>query len=167
MVKKVLFTVVTLALLSFAMHKYYVSITEIEYDADHHKFELSLKFIGHDLEKALDNSGASPLFLGTEKEVKKANHYLASYIQQHLKIIIDGQALNYQLVGKEINNDDFIYCYLESDEVLNPKEITIKNTLLIEVFDDQANAVYLKIGKQKINYSFNKQKVSETHTIAH
>ena len=70
-------------------------------------------------------------------------------------------------MGKEINNDDFIYCYLESDEVLNPKEITIKNTLLIEVFDDQANAVYLKIGKQKINYSFNKQKVSETHTIAH
>lgn len=165
MIKKILFSVLTLSLLSFAMHKYYVSITEAEYNVQSEKFEMSIKFIGHDLEKALVNSGVPNLFLGTAKEVEKANHYLELYINQRFHMIVDGESLNYKLVGKEINNDDFIYCYLESGKVLFPEKITIKNTLLTEVFNEQANTVYLKVGDQKINYSLNKGKVSETHNI--
>lgn len=147
------------------MHKYYVSITEAEYNKASEKFEVSIKFIGHDLEKALSNSGAPNLFLGTPKEVGKANHYLETYINQRFHMIVDGKSLNYKLIGKEVNNDDFMYCYLESNTVQNPKSVTIKNTLLTEVFNEQANTVYLKVGDQKINYSLNKAKVSETHQI--
>jgi hypothetical protein len=147
------------------MHKYYVSITDAEYNQESEKFELSIKFIGHDLEKALLNSGAPNLFLGTPKENEKANHYLQTYINQRFHMVVDGKSLSYKLIGKEINNDDFIYCYLESDEVSGPKSVTIKNTLLTEVFNEQANTVYLKVGNQKINYSLNKAKVSETHLI--
>ncbi len=165
MIKKVLFALITITLLSFSMHKYYVSITEAEYNATNEKFELSVKFIGHDLEKALDNSGVPNLFLGTSKENQKADSYLESYFNQRFHMVVDGKSLNYKLVGKEINNDDFIYCYLESDKISNPNSITIKNTLLTEVFNEQANTVYLKIGNQKFNYSLNKSKVSETHQI--
>ncbi|MGB0882057.1 MAG: DUF6702 family protein [Vicingaceae bacterium] len=165
MLKKVLFSLSVLLLLSFSIHKYYVSITEAEYNATTEKFEMSIKFIGHDLEKALDNSGAPNLFLGTEKELEKANHYLESYVNQRFHMVVDGKSLNYKIIGKEVNNDDFIYCYLESDEVSNPNSITIKNTLLTEIFNEQANTVYLKVGNQKFNYSLNKSKVSDTHHI--
>lgn len=165
MIKKILFSVLTLSLLSFAMHKYYVSIAEAEYNKVNEKFELSIKFIGHDLEKALHNSGAPNLFLGTPKELEKANQYLELYVNQRFHMVVDGKNLSYKLVGKEVNNDDFIYCYLESDKVPNPKRITIKNTLLVEIFNEQANTVYLKVGDQKFNYSLNKSKVSETHEI--
>lgn len=164
-VKKVLFVLFTLLLLSFSMHKYYVSITESEYNVTTEKFEMSIKFIGHDLEKALDNSGTPNLFLGTSKENKKADYYLESYVNQRFHMVVDGKSLRYELIGKEINNDDFIYCYLESDKVIDPKSITIKNTLLTEIFNEQANTVYLKVGNQKFNYSLNKSKVSETHLI--
>ena len=50
------------------MHKYYVSITEAEYNAESKTFEISVKFIGHDLERAISNVGAPELYLGTEKE---------------------------------------------------------------------------------------------------
>ena len=147
------------------MHKYYVSIAEAEYNSENKSFEISIKFIGHDLEKALTTSGAPELFLGTEKELKNADEYLMKYINQRFHMVVDGESLSYQFIGKEINNDDFIYCFIQSNEIGLPKKITIKNTLLIEVFNEQANTVYLKVGDQKINYSFKKNKVSETHEI--
>ena len=165
MIKKVLFSVFTLALLSFAMHKYYVSITEADYNAKSKTFEISIKFIGHDLEKVLANAGAPELHLGTPKEIQNADEYLMKYINQRFHMVVDGKSLNYNFVGKEVNNDDFIYCYMESNKVETPKKVTIKNTLLTEIFSEQANTVYLKVGNQKINYLLNKGKVSETHEI--
>jgi len=164
-IKKVFFSIIAISLLSFAMHKYYVSIAEAEYNIENKSFEISIKFIGHDLEKVLLNSGAPDLYLGTPQEIENADEYLMKYINQRFHMIVDGESLNYKFVGKEVNNDDFIYCFIQSNEIDSPKKITIKNTLLTEVFDEQANSVYLKVGNKKINYSLNKNRVSETHEI--
>lgn len=165
MIKKVLFSGLVFTLLSFTMHKYYVSITEADYNTKSKTFEISIKFIGHDLEKVLAKEGAPELYLGTSKEIKNADEYLMNYINQRFQMVVDGEKLNYKFMGKEINNDDFIYCFIESNKVDSPKKITIKNSLLTEVFSEQANTVYLTVGKQKINYLLNKGKVSETHEI--
>lgn len=147
------------------MHKYYVSITEAEYNPQSQSFELSIKFIGHDLEKVLSSAGAPDLFLGTPNEIKKADDYLKQYIDKKFHMVVDGESLSYKFIGKEINNDDFIYCFLESNKIESPQKVTIKNTLLTELFSEQSNTVYLKVGDQKINYLLNKDKVSETHLI--
>ena len=165
MIKKVLFSIVAISLLSFAMHKYYVSITEADYNTESNTFEVSIKFIGHDLEKVLANAGAPTLYLGTEKEIENADEYLMKYINQRFHMVVDGESLNYKFVGKEINNDDFIYCFIQSSKVESPKKITIKNTLLTEIFSEQANTVYLKVEGQQLNYLLNKGNVSETHEI--
>ncbi len=165
MIKKILFPVLAVVLLSFTMHKYYISITEIDYNAKSKTFEISIKFIGHDLEKALTNAGAPNLYLGTEKEVRNANAYLKRYIERKFKMVVDDKQLEHEFIGKEINNDDFIYCFLQSNKVEDPKEITIKSTLLTELFSRQANTIYLKSGDQKVSYYLTKDKVSETHTL--
>lgn len=147
------------------MHKYYVSITEADYNATNQTFELSIKFIGHDLERTLKEAGVPPLYLGTEKEIDKADNYLLKYIEKRLHIVVDNQNLKFKFVGKEVQNDDFIYCYVESNTIGNPKEITIKNTLLTEVFKGQKNAVYLSVGTKKHTFNFDKDKVIETYQI--
>ncbi len=147
------------------MHKYYVSITEAEYNARSKTFEMSIKFIGHDLEEALETAGAPNLYLGTEKEHEKADYYLNQYINQRFHMVADENSLNFKFIGKEINNDDFIYCFLESNQIESPKKVTIKNTLLTEIFNGQANTVYLTVGGQKVNYQLNKSNVSETHEL--
>ena len=148
------------------MHKYYVSITEAAYNAESKSFEISIKFIGHDLEKALTSAGAPNLYLGTEKEVKNANAYLKRYIERKFEMIADGTKLEYQFIGKEINNDDFIYCFVQSNQIDEPSEVTIKSTLLTEVFGGQANTIYLKSGSKKVSYYLTKDKVSETHMLS-
>jgi len=164
-VKKVYFLLLLIPLFSFALHKYYVSIAEADYNAENKTFEISIKFIGHDLEKALTAAGSPELYLGTEKEHEKSDYYLSQYINQRFHMVSDGVSLNYNFLGKEINNDDFIYCYLESNQIETPKKVTIKNTLLTETFSAQENAVYLTVGDQKVNYQLNKRNVSETHEL--
>ena len=165
MKKKLLISVFTLFLLSFSWHKYYVSITEAAYNSKSQTFEISIKFIGHDLEHALENVGVPEMYLGEDKEVDKANDYLKKYIDSKFKMSADGKQLKFNFIGKEVNNDDFIYCYIESEKTESPKKITIKNTLLAELFPEQTNMVYLTVGDQKITYVFDKSKVSETHEI--
>lgn len=165
MVKKIFFSIVAIALLSFAMHKYYVSITEAAYNSTNQTFELSIKFIGHDLEKAMLEAGIPELNLGTEKEDVEADQYILKYIQKKLHVVVNEKSLDFKFVGKEIKNDDFIYCYIESDKIKKPKSITIKNTLLTEVFSGQKNAVYLTINGDKQTFNFDKDKVVETHQI--
>lgn len=165
MVRKVFFSIVAISLLSFALHKYYVSITEAAYNSTNQTFELSIKFIGHDLEKALKESGVPQLNLGTEKELIESDEYLLKYIEKKIHVVVNEKSLAFKFVGKEINNDDFIYCYVESDKIKKPKSITIKNTLLTEVFPGQKNTVYFTIGDNKHTFYFDKDKVIETHQI--
>lgn len=165
MVKRGFFSVLVLTLLSFVAHKYYVSITEVELNPKTETLEISIKFIGHDLEAALESAGVPDLYLGIEKENEKADAYLLTYIQQHFEIKIDGNLLPYHFVGKEINNEDFIYCYLESGKVNSPNKIAFTNTLLTEKFNEQANILYLEIGDTKLNYTFTKEKRKTFYTI--
>jgi len=165
LIKRILFSVFILSLLSFTMHKYYVSITEAEYNAVDKTFEISIKFIGHDLEKALEKAGVPNLYLGTPKEHESANTYLKKYIEKRLNITVNDKLLTHRFLGKKVRNDDFIYCFIQTSKTEFPKNITIKNTLLTEVFNEQANTVYLNIGDQKLNCSFNRNKVIETLEI--
>lgn len=163
MTKKLFLLPLTLSLLlGFTFHKYYVTITEAEYNAKSKTFELSIKFIGHDLEKALSEYGHPNLSLGTADENPKANEYLQAYIEKRFRLIADEKTLDFKFIGKEVNNDDFIYCYMESEQVAAPKTITIKNSLLTEVFNEQKNAVYLGVNDDKHTLNFHEGKTSET-----
>lgn len=166
MIKKAIFSSIAIVLLSFAMHKYYVSITEIAYNSTNQTFEISLKFIGHDLEHALETTGVPELNLGTDKELEKANEYLKKYIDSNFQLTVDGKLLNFKFIGKEVNNNDFIYCYLESEKIDSPHKIEITNSLLTEQFPEQINTLYLTSGKNKITFNFNKNKVNEVHEIS-
>ncbi|MCO6500862.1 MAG: hypothetical protein J5I47_10850 [Vicingus serpentipes] len=165
MVRKLLFSFLALFMLSFVAHKFYVSNTDIAYNKEQRTFEISIKFIGHDLEHALKNAGVPNLYLGTDKEVKDANEYLLNYINKRFEISVNNKKVTYHFIGKEVNNDDDIYCYLETDKLPSLKEITIKNTLLTEVFELQSNLVHLKIGEEKIDFTLNSANTSSSHQL--
>ncbi len=165
MLRKTLIIFLLLLTLSFVPHNYYVTITEIAYNSSNKKMEISLKFIGHDLEYALEKEGFPNMFLGTEKELEKANDFIYQYINQHFEIKTDENNLLYKLIGKEVNNDDFIYCYIETESIDNFSTVEIKNTLLNNYFKEHINIVYLTVGEQRFNFRLNNEKTKETHTI--
>lgn len=165
MIRNFILIVLATMSLAFAPHEYFVSITEAEYNKESQTFQMTIKFIGHDLEKALTEAGVPELNLGTEKENKSANKYILDYINKTFQFNVNDKKLNLQMVGKEVGNDDFIYCYIETEKVRKPRNISIENSMLTEVFSAQENIVYLTVNTKKSSFSFNKEKQSTTLNI--
>ncbi len=155
--KNIVVFIVLAITMAFSYHEFFVTVTEGEYKKTENTFQFTIKFIGHDLEKALEISGIPELNLGTKQELTNANEYLLKYINNHFSINCNDKNLILKMIGKEVGNDDFIFCYLESEKVENIQNIEIKNTLLTEVFSAQENILHLKINNEKHSISFNRE----------
>lgn len=143
--------------MAFSYHEFFVTVTEGEYKKTENTFQFTIKFIGHDLEKALEMSGTPELNLGTKQELADAHEYILKYINNHFSINCNDKNLILKMIGKEVGNDDFIFCYLESEKVENIQNIKIKNTLLTEIFSAQENILHLKINDKINSISLNKE----------
>jgi len=47
---------------------------------------------------------------------------------------------------------DYVVCFIEVTDVQNPKSISIENTLLMDLFQDQKNVVHLNTGTTKKSF---------------
>jgi hypothetical protein len=117
MLKRVFAFLVLIVCMSFTYHEFFVSVTEGQYDETEQTLQFTIKFIGHDLEKALEIAGTPNLNLGTDKELPDANEYLLKYISSKFSIKNNDTSLSLKLIGKEVGNDDYIYCYIESEKL--------------------------------------------------
>jgi len=162
MLKRVAAIFFLLISMSFTYHEFYVSVTEGQYDETEQTLQFTMKFIGHDLEKALEIAGTPNLNLGTNKELPNANEYLLKYISSKFSIKNNDTSLSLKLIGKEVGNDDYIYCYIESEKIKKVNSFEIYNALLIELFSGQENILHLDILDKKHSISFNREKTITT-----
>lgn len=162
MLKRVTAIFFLLITLSFTYHEFYVSVTEGHYDETEHTLQFTMKFIGHDLEKALEIAGTPDLNLGTVKELPDANSYLLKYISSKFSIKNNNNLLSLKIIGKEVGNDDYIYCYIESEKIKKVNTLEIYNALLIELFSGQENILHIDILDKKHSITFNREITTTT-----
>lgn len=125
-------------------HAFFVTISEIEYNANAKSLEISIKIFTDDLEKALNNRFGGKANLNTNQETAQTNSNLKSYLSEHFGIAVNGIAQSCQFVGKE-KEDDATWCYLEVTNVSNVASITVKNAILTELYESQNNIVHVKV----------------------
>jgi len=128
------------------MHKFYVSLTEIRYNDQTKRFEVSMRIFPDDLDLALLERSGIHTQLATELEHEKADSLLMVYLLEDFKLQVNGEELGLNYLGKE-SESDAIWCYLESSTVRDPESITILNAILTEFFPDQVNIVQVYHGK--------------------
>jgi signal peptidase I len=137
--------IVFVLLLSFSLHKYYVSITEVVHNSEANTLEISSRFFINDLNDALQNSYTKNYELGTAKELEDTDDKLKLYFLSHFKIQINEKWLPIKFIGKDFDGYDVVYCYFEVATPKNIDKITIINTSLIELFPEQENLIKLNI----------------------
>lgn len=134
-------------------HQFHVSKCSIEYNEKEKAVQITLQVFIDDLEEALREQGVDQLFLGTEKESKKADEYIEKYLQQRFNLAINQKEKEPVYLGKELSEDlTAFWFYLEVPKVKNMKEIKIFNNILMEIFDDQKNIINVKGPKQQKGY---------------
>lgn len=146
--KKILVILAMLPLfLSASLHKFYVSVTEIEYVKEKKTVQIISRIFVDDLEKALRQRYDENLTLATSKESKDVAVYLERYLKSKIEIKINGKAVNFKFIGKEYDND-IVFCYLEIVDIQEIKSFEISNQVLFDTYSEQQNMVKLKINDQ-------------------
>ena len=125
-------------------HKFYVSLTEVRYNTQTERFEVSMRIFPDDLDRALMERSGIRTQLATELEHEKADSLLQAYLLESFSIRADGQPVDFTYLGKE-QESDALWCYLESSPLSAPQGIWIRHELLTDVFPEQVNIVQVYI----------------------
>ena len=131
---------------AWLMHKFYVSLTEVRYNLQTERFEVSMRIFPDDLDRALLERTGIHTRLATELEHQGADSLLKIYLLKEFTLHVNGEELDLSYIGKEPESDA-IWCYLESSQVSRPEAIIVHNAILTEIFPDQVNIIQIYHGK--------------------
>jgi hypothetical protein len=130
---------------AWMMHKFYVSLSEVRYNTETERFEVSMRIFPDDMDQALLARSGIITQLATELEHKSADSLLMVYLLEDFSIKVNGVLIELNYLGKEPESDA-IWCYLESSRVTAPESITIQSVLLTEYFPDHVNIIQVYHG---------------------
>ncbi|MFZ2431358.1 MAG: DUF6702 family protein [Lutibacter sp.] len=153
--KKIIIILLVLPLFAFAMHKYYVSLCEIEYVKEKQSIQITLGLFIEDLEFTLNKNSGKQLNLGSKTEVGYIDDYYKKYLNEHLQISVNGKNQLYKYIGKEYDGD-IVRFYLEINSIKELKSIEVTNNILINEFDNQKNIVKIKVKDFNKTFYLNK-----------
>jgi len=140
-------------------HKFYVSLTDINYNAQNQTLEVTIKVFTDDFEDCLNSIHGTSNFLCTEKEIPEIDIQIEKYLTTHFKIENSATPLSSNYIGKKCEND-YCYLFLEFSKFNLNEEYQLHNSILIDDFEEQVNKVNFKVNDQIRSYTLNKNKQS-------
>ncbi|WP_299396145.1 DUF6702 family protein [uncultured Gelidibacter sp.] len=150
-IKLLVLAILLPVMISMSAHKFYVSVTEVEYVPEKKSVQIISRIFIDDLENTLRERYEKRLTLVPKNEAEEVEVYLKRYLKDKIVIKINGKAVDFKFIGKEYDND-ILFCYLEVTDIKEIKTFQISNTLLFDSFDDQQNIVKLKINDEKKSF---------------
>ena len=138
-----------IALTSFAIHKFYIAIYQINFVPEKKRIEITSRIFVDDLNTALEQRFKVKTHIGdateTTDDVTKMNQYLL----EQFKIKVNGIPKNIIFMSKEMESN-VVVGYYKIVEVSNINSIYIENKSLMEVFSEQQNIIQTNVnGKKK------------------
>ena len=153
---KFAFILILFPVLAFTTaHKYYVSVTQIEYVKEKESVQIISRIFIDDFEKLLRERYDENITLGVKDELSTIDLYIERYLNEKLKIDINGQASKLIYLGKEYE-DDIVFCYMEIEKITNIKSFQISNKILLDMFEEQENIVRTNINGKRKSFIFKK-----------
>ena len=127
-------------------HPFYVSVTELLLGPK--QAELSVRLFTDDFETALRSEmGIGQVDL-IKRQPKQIDSLVARYVRKHVAVQMNQQALVFQYVGFE-QEEDATWVHLEAPLPANPHKLRLENELLLKHFTGQQNIVHVQFGKFK------------------
>jgi len=149
---KILLVILVLPLLSYTTaHKFYVTVTQVNYIKEKQSVQIISRIFIDDFEELIRQRYDEDITLDASKEEMQIDFYIERYLQEKMQIKINDSIKKLVFIGKEYE-DDIIYCYLEIENIKAIKSFEITNQILFDLFDEQQNIVRTNINSK--NKSF-------------
>lgn len=137
--------------ISTAWHKYYFSVTQVDYDSKSQSLQIITRIFYDDLQRALQERYDPEIEVDETYDQDKLNQFIKRYISQKFFVKINGEDQEINYLGHEDDND-YVVCYIEVKNVHDISSVSIENTLLMDVFPDQKNVVHIHVGDNKKSF---------------
>lgn len=130
------------------VHKFYVSITKIEYVQEKESLQIITKIFIDDIEDALQKRYDPSISLDSKKQTPADVAFLKEYILQKLQIKVNGKSVKLDYIGQEYDTD-MVVAYMEVKGISDLETIEIENKVLMDMFSEQQNIIHLKTPKSR------------------
>ena len=124
------------------LHPLHRATVEIDHNAGDKTLEITCKTFWDDFESILSKKNGSKVDLVSGKDTAGNNKKIFEYIKSHLQITIDGKPVQMSFVGYE-KEDVVVYSYLQVDNISSIKKVSIVNSIMHDMFDDQVEIIHM------------------------
>ncbi|WP_207497134.1 DUF6702 family protein [Aridibaculum aurantiacum] len=133
---------------STVYHPFYVSVTEMNYNAQSRSMEISCKMFVDDMEEVLKHNYKTAVDLGNAKLQEQNNRVIQDYIQRRLSLQIEGKPVQLKFVGFEKDKES-VYCYFEVTDLAPSKKIAVSNSILYDLTKEQINIIHVMMNGKR------------------
>jgi hypothetical protein len=138
MKKTIFISLLFIGLTSFGIHKFFVSIYQINYNQKAKRIEITARIFVDDLNSILYKKYKQKTHLGEANETAEDVGLMKKYLAEKLLIKVNNQITIIQFVSKEMEGNTLI-SYYKIENIGKIKTLEIKNTTLFDLSSDQQN----------------------------
>lgn len=146
--RTILFLVLFFGLSSMAMHKFYVSIYQLNYAPKKKMIQITSRLFIDDVNDALEKKFKKSTYFALENETPEDEVFLKKYFAEKFIIKVNGvsKALNY--LSKDIDGN-VVICYFSVKDLPKISSVAIENSALMELNEEQQNIIQANINGEK------------------
>ncbi|MBN8668442.1 MAG: hypothetical protein J0M30_13155 [Chitinophagales bacterium] len=133
------------------LHPFYVSVIEVEHNADEKTLEISCKIFTDDLEAVLLKNYGTLVDFKVASQKETQNKLVTDYIQKHLVLKADGKPVKLEFVGFE-EEREAIWAYCQVSGVPTVKKLELDVSILHDYNESQINLVHATAGGERKSY---------------
>ena len=145
--------VLLLTLSSFGVHKFYVSIYQINFAPEKKMLQITSRIFMDDLNFVLEKKFKKRVNIGEPNESEEDVSMMKKYIEEHFSIKINGKPKEIHFLSKEIDNN-VVVCYFKITAISKITSIEIHNKVLLDLNSDQQNIIQTNINGKKKSLMF-------------
>lgn len=135
-------------LCSFAVHKFYVGIYQVNYVPKKKEIQITARIFIDDLEKTLEKKFQKRIYLATPKEIAETDDFIKKYLNEKLQLTVNSSSKSLKFLGKE-TEDNVLICYLTASVPEKINTIEVYNSVLTETYPEQQNIVHFNVNGNK------------------
>lgn len=129
-------------------HNIHRSMTNIEWNKSDNSLEFILTLHGHELEAMLSYLTGQKLSFLDQKDDPALQEAMQLYVQERVSLKVEDKVIALDFIGHEVQGQ-IVTVYMETALAKAPTSFSVNNSVLLDAFDDQVNAIVVHIGDRR------------------